>query len=156
MAYLRIGETDPHVGGLGCGPGCKCGPCRMGQLSGLGERYIPDVSHLEPERPLPKQREPDEEEDRTKKEEQKPEGKERGGRAGSRGRRGGRRRRRGAAGNGLGGLGWTVRFVGAPPGHETITTSAIGAASRVDFRVAGVPRAATLSRADIEIGRAHV
>lgn len=41
MAYVRINE-DASLSGLGCGPGCKCGPCRRSQFSGFGERYIRD------------------------------------------------------------------------------------------------------------------
>ncbi len=55
MAYLRIKE-DASLSGLGCGPGCKCGPCRRSQFSGFGERYIRDEDFfrsLAPPEPLP-------------------------------------------------------------------------------------------------------
>src|SRR5258705_12948180 len=39
MAYFSNIEDGPSVDGLGCGPECKCGPCKAG-ASGFGERYM--------------------------------------------------------------------------------------------------------------------
>ncbi len=54
MAYLRNEDEAWGTAGLGCGPDCKCGPCRA-KLSGFGERYIPadDDEDEEPEQVPP-------------------------------------------------------------------------------------------------------
>ena len=35
MGYYH-GTDDEGIGGLGCGPGCSCGPCRRGVDRGVG------------------------------------------------------------------------------------------------------------------------
>ena len=38
MSYFSYSEDQSLGGSLGCGPSCKCGPCRSG-MSGFAERY---------------------------------------------------------------------------------------------------------------------
>jgi outer membrane protein OmpA-like peptidoglycan-associated protein len=41
MAYIHIGDDSLPGGSLGCGPGCRCGPCRSAAAR-LGEWYVRD------------------------------------------------------------------------------------------------------------------
>src|SRR5260370_11025020 len=54
MSYLRNSEEAWMPGGLGCGPNCKCGPCRA-KFWGFGEQYIPtdEDEEQEPEQAPP-------------------------------------------------------------------------------------------------------
>jgi hypothetical protein len=47
------------------------------------------------------------------------------------------------------GLGWSVKYLTSPAGHELITTRAIGPASTIDFAVGGVPKVRTLTAGEI-------
>src|SRR5437660_4564829 len=55
----------------------------------------------------------------------------------------------GTPGQYFGGLGWTVRFLGAPAGHEQITRAALGPGSSVTFSVSGKPVTVRLSPGDV-------
>src|SRR5882757_6280783 len=59
MAYLRTREEPWTLSGLGCGPDCKCGPCR-GKFAGFSEQYIPadDDEEMEPEQAPPESQPP--------------------------------------------------------------------------------------------------
>jgi hypothetical protein len=49
----------------------------------------------------------------------------------------------------LGGLGWTVKYLGAPEGHERITRNAIGRVLTISFTVGGSPRSRVLTPAEV-------
>ena len=50
MAYVRIGEDESTLGSFGCGPACSCARCRQptGNVSDLGERYVPEEEETTP------------------------------------------------------------------------------------------------------------
>ncbi len=148
MAYVRM-RGDTTLSGLGCGPGCSCAPCRRSQLSGFGERYIRDEDFFRSQVP-PEQEAPEQEAMAPgppgvmpppgtmppTANIPPPPGREVTVSPSSSAQ--------------LGDFGWTVKFLGAPPSHEEITKRAIGPASKIEFRVGGVPRSSTLTSREID------
>jgi hypothetical protein len=53
MSYISNIEEGSFEGGLGCGPACKCGPCKSG-MSGLDEWYEKETADEPAEVPTPK------------------------------------------------------------------------------------------------------
>lgn len=176
MSYIRTGSSSSTFGGLGCGPGCNCAPCRA-RFAGYSESYIPEEEdeQQEPEQapPPPESAAPPPPETSAEAaapsptEEPKPNGKTSpdGGPEEPSKRRPGRRRlhrlrpRRRFSGRlhgypfgnaYFGNYGWSVRTPLSDPGHEVITLNAMGPSRTISFTVGGRPMSRVLAPNEVD------